>query len=58
MEKYALVKDGVVYNIAIWDEVTIFNTPGFEKVKVNGRSVNIDDLYIDGEFVAPAPAEE
>jgi hypothetical protein len=59
MKTIALVRDGVVTNIAKWDGVTEWN-PGaeFSLVDVTDGSVGIGWALVDGVFVAPvAPPE-
>lgn len=57
---YALVKGGVVVNIAVWDgEQSVDFGAGIVPVKMTGEGGNIGDIYEDGKFKpAPLTAEE
>ncbi|MDR8102437.1 hypothetical protein KPB04_11935 [Burkholderia cenocepacia] len=57
MSNYAVVEDGTVVNVVVWDgDETIWQPPtGCEAVEIpDGSIVAIGDEYADGEFSAPA----
>lgn len=56
MKRMAMIKDGMVYDIAVWDGVSPWN-PGYLLVDVTDKpEVKIGDLY-DGENFTPAPQD-
>lgn len=56
MSKFALVRNGIVENIVLWDgEGDIFSA--YEAINVDEISAGVGWLYNDGAFVAP-PAPE
>ena len=59
MKTMALIRDGVVANIAKWDGVSEWN-PGEEFMMVDATdvSVGIGWVYVDGVFIAPPPAPD
>ncbi|HHT8903073.1 TPA: hypothetical protein ACT5CR_006060 [Burkholderia cenocepacia] len=59
MSNYAVVEDGMVVNVVVWDgDETIWQPPaGCEAVKIpDGVTVAIGDEYADGELAPSAPA--
>ncbi|HFK2694838.1 TPA: hypothetical protein ACG1DO_004688 [Kluyvera ascorbata] len=50
---YAVVVDGVVVNVVMWDGVSDWRPEKGEAVKTDG-TVGIGWLYLDGEFTPPA----
>jgi hypothetical protein len=57
-KKYALVQEGKVINIVIWDGESEFNPEGDLVELPEVSSVEIDWDYIDGEFVDNRPKTE
>lgn len=51
MKKIAMVKNGVVENISIWDMETPWNPEGYELYDVTDKMVNIGDIYDGEQFV-------
>lgn len=49
---YAMVKDGVVVNIAVWDGESEWVPDGFQVIPLP-EGVSIGWLFVDGEFIAP-----
>lgn len=60
MTDYALVKEGVVINTAVWDgETEVDFGDGVTAVELaEGQSVNAGYSYKKGKFTAPPPTEE
>jgi hypothetical protein len=58
MHKYAMVKDGEVINMIVWDGATELNIPYATLVLVDGHVVNIGDTYADGVFSPPVAITE
>lgn len=51
MSNYAIITDGIVSNIVVWDgEGDIFSNQETVKI-IEGMSVNIGDAYISGVFI-------
>lgn len=60
-ERYAVILDGVVQSIIIWDGVSPYDPgPGRTLVALNGRRVGPDYLYDEATdtFTAPPPPED
>jgi hypothetical protein len=58
VKHYAIVQDGVVTNVVVWDGETPYNPDG-ELVEIpEGSTAGIDWDYIDGEFVDNRPVPE
>lgn len=60
MQTMALILDGVVVNLAIWNAYAEWN-PGDEYTVVNVTEIDgvmVGSLYIDGQFYAPPAIEE
>ena len=59
LEHYAIVKDGKVINVVLWDGQSNYNPDG-ELVKISGLKpepgINWD--YVDGQFIDNRPKEE
>ena len=49
---YAMVRDGVVVNIAVWDGESEWATDGFQVFPL-AEGVRIGWVFADGEFIAP-----
>jgi len=60
MEKYAIIKDGVVINIIEYDEQPSTPPPGFDNgyIAVQADRVNPGWLYENGAFVDTTPPVE
>lgn len=59
MKLIAMIKNGVVLNIAEWDGVSVWNPgPEWTLVDVTGLMVGIGYLYDGTKFVAPPPPPE
>lgn len=54
VRRYAVIADGIVVNVALWDGVTEW-TPGDNLLVVQSDTAQIGWSYVDGEFVAPPP---
>lgn len=51
-KRIALVKDGVVVNVAVWDGIAPWDPPGVDKVEVSEKNnVEIGDTYNGKSFV-------
>lgn len=58
MYKIALIQNGTVQNVCLWDGIKEFATPGLEKVTLMGGStVSSGDLYQNGVFTQ-APQQQ
>lgn len=56
MEKnFAIVKNGIVENIVVWDGIKPYTPDGQLIEIVEGSFVNIGFLYQDGQFIDPNP---
>lgn len=53
MDRYAIVEDGTVTNIVLWDGETEWG--GADKAVPCPDGVNIGDRYEDGEFIPAEP---
>lgn len=54
VKNYALVKNGIVENIVVWDGVTPYNPIGYEKIEIlPGVHCDTGYTYVDGIFTAP-----
>jgi hypothetical protein len=55
MEKnYALIRNGVVYNIIVWDGVSEYDHGAEQAVLINS-AIQVGFLYRDGQFIDPNP---
>ena len=58
MSRYAVVRDGQVENICLWDSQTEWQPPeGSAAVRIDGL-VDIGWLQVDGGGFVPPPPEE
>lgn len=59
MKKIALIRNGTVENIAVWDGISEWN-PGkeYELVDVTETAVGIGYTYDGVSFIAPPPSAE
>jgi hypothetical protein len=58
MDRYAMVKNNVVENIAIWDGTTPWSPDGYTIVRIGtGVMVDIGWGYEGGQFVEPEGEE-
>jgi hypothetical protein len=59
MNKYAIIKDGVVINIIEYDEQPSTPPPGFEDgyVAIQSNEASIGWIYENGQFTNPVPIE-
>lgn len=57
MKRIAMVKDGIVENIAVWDGRAEWNPSGYELIDVTGLSVDIGWNYDGENFNAPVEGE-
>ena len=59
MNKYAIVKNGIVVNIVEYDEQPTTPPPGFEDghVAIQEENVSPNWHYVDGKFFDPNPPE-
>ena len=59
MNRYALIKNGTVANVVIWDGSDRWTPPAdVELILVDeGWGFGPGDLYVDGEFLRPLPPE-
>jgi hypothetical protein len=59
VNRYALIKDGVVVNVVAWDGTDRWTPP--EDVELvlldDGWGFGVGDLYIDGAFYRPIPPD-
>lgn len=59
MMKYAIILDGLVIGVAIWDGKAEWNPTCDELVELSDDSaIGPGWSYVNGEFVAPVRAEE
>lgn len=49
----AMIKNGIVENIAIWDGVAEWHPEGYDLVDVTEINCHIGDLYNNGVFETP-----
>ena len=49
---YAMIKDGAVANIAVWDGENAWDPDGFQVIPLP-EGVSIGWLFVDEEFIAP-----
>jgi len=55
MKTYAVVKDGVVVNLVVWDGKSQWRPDEGKAVALKeGDVVDIGDAYVGGEFVRPS----
>lgn len=54
MNNYAVVKNGVVLNVAVWDGKSVWVDSGSAVAIPAGTIVNIGYAYASGVFTAPA----
>lgn len=54
MKKFAVVNDGVVINIVVWDGVTSWVPSQGVAIEIINCECGIGYAYIDGEFVEVA----
>ena len=59
MNKYAIVKNGIVVNIVEYDKQPTTPPPGFEDghVAIQEENVSPNWHYVDGKFFDPNPPE-
>jgi hypothetical protein len=59
MNKYAIIKNGIVVNIVEYDEQPTTPPPGFEDghVAIQEENVSPNWHYVDGKFFDPNPPE-
>jgi hypothetical protein len=57
---YAIIENGIVSNIVVWDGQAPWNPPvGANAVQIpDGAYIGIGSTYANGVFSAPPPAEE
>lgn len=53
MKKIAMIKNGVVENIALWDDVSTWEPEGYELVDVTSIQCDIGFLYENDVFTDP-----
>jgi hypothetical protein len=53
MKKMAVVKDGIVINLALWDGLEPWAPEGCDLVDTEGKHCDIGFYLVDGEFYAP-----
>jgi hypothetical protein len=53
MERYAILENGVVSNVVLWDGKTEWG--GAEQAVLCPDEVNIGDRYEDGQFIPAEP---
>lgn len=53
MKTIAMIQEGVVVNLALWDGVSNWNPPGYTLVDVTGQFVDLGYLYDGQNFSAP-----
>lgn len=53
MKRIAMIKDGVVQNIALWDGEAPWSPEGFILIDVTDMNVGPDFTYADGVFSEP-----
>lgn len=59
MNKYAIIENGVVTNICLWDGTTEWVPPENSTiVELVDTSIDIGFQYLDGQFTPPALPEE
>ena len=59
MNKYAIIENGVVTNICLWDGITEWLPPeNSSVVQLVDTSVCISFLYSDGQFTPPPTPQE
>lgn len=60
MNKYAIVKDGVVINVVEYEEQPSIPPDGFEDgyVAIQASNVSVGWTYANGQFTDPNPAQE
>ena len=55
IQNYAIIRDGVVVNVCVWDGVTTWQPPqGCIVVPINSSRAGIDWTYAEDTFTAPA----
>lgn len=52
-KRYAMIKNGIVENIVLWDGETTWNPGNYQLVDVSGISCSIGMTYNDGIFSEP-----
>lgn len=61
MSEYAMIKDGIVENVVIWDgDLDTWSPPeGYVMIEIKPEygQVSIGDNYKDGEFSTPTTSE-
>jgi len=57
MNNYAVVVDGIVVNVAVWDGVSAWNPDGDIILVGDGQTAGPGWAYANGQFSAP-PEEE
>jgi hypothetical protein len=59
MNKYAIIKDGVVVNVIEYAEQPTTPPPGFEEghIAIQAENVSPNWHYVDGRFFDPNPLE-
>jgi hypothetical protein len=58
MKKIAMIRNGIVENVAIWDGISPWNPTDFELVEVTDQpQVGCGWSYSEGVFSAPKPTE-
>lgn len=59
MKRIAMVKDGVVDNIAAWDGISDWNPEGYQLIDISDKpSVDIGDLYDGSNFSKQIQGDE
>lgn len=56
--RIAMIRNGIVENIADWDGVTEWHPEGFELIDVTQVLCHIGDTYTDGVFSPPESDQE
>lgn len=54
--RYAIIKDGVVDNVIVWDEETSYHTDG-ELVSLDGITAGVGWTYDGSTFIQPPEPE-
>ena len=59
MQRYAIVKDGIVVNVIEYDHQPSTPPPGFENgyIAIQADAVSPNWLYVNGQFTDPNPPE-
>lgn len=59
MKKYAIIKNGKVVNVAIWDGERMWSHGRDEVVELQaGQVISAGWDYVDNEFIVPIEPEE